>query len=79
MFPGSVYAELLDTLVFGNDGSEAAHETSATLPDFKTGGLGEPSRRLLPGGAQSRQGGVMKFVVRVAKVGPRTTVVVLME
>ena len=65
ILPGLVSADLLDTIVFGNDASEAAHDTSATLSDLKAGGLGEPARRLLPGGSQPWQGGVLKFTVRV--------------
>jgi hypothetical protein len=65
ILPGIARAELLDTLVFGSDASETAHETSAEHSDFKTGGLGEPSRRLLPGGPTAWQGGVLKFIVRV--------------
>ena len=63
--PGLLSAELLDTLVFGNDASEAAHEIVPALSDFKPGGLGEPSRRLLPGGELPWQGGILKFIVRV--------------
>jgi hypothetical protein len=58
-------AEILDTLVFGNDASETGHELSATASDCKSGGLGESSRRLLPGGVPAWQGGVLKFNVRV--------------
>ncbi len=65
VLPGLVSAELLDTLVFGNSASEASHETSATLCDVHRGGLGEPSRRLLPGGTLPWQGGVLKFTIRV--------------
>ena len=61
--PGS--AEPLDTLVFGDAGSEAAHGMSATLSRVEAGGLGESSRRLLPGGPRPWQGGVLKFVVKV--------------
>ncbi|MEY3896028.1 MAG: hypothetical protein RLZZ214_1548 [Verrucomicrobiota bacterium] len=62
---GSVSAEILDTLVFGNDASESQHDLSAKLSDFKSGGLGESSRRLLPGSDPAWQGGILKFVVRV--------------
>ena len=65
ILPRFLSAELLDTLIFGNDGSEAAHEITATLSDFKSGGLGEPSRRLLPGGPLPWQGGTLKFAVRI--------------
>lgn len=66
--PGLVSAELLDTLVFGNEASEATHQASASLSESKAGGLGEPSRRLLPGGELPWQGGVLKFVVQVDPV-----------
>ena len=65
---GATSAELVDTLVFGNDASEAAHQLSADLSEAKAGGLGEPSRRLLPGGTLPWQGGMLKFVVRVDPV-----------
>jgi hypothetical protein len=65
LLPGLVSAEIVDTLVFGNDASEAVHETTATFSDFKSGGLGEPARRLLPGGELPWQGGVLKFAVKV--------------
>lgn len=63
--PGLVSASLVDTLVFGNDASESTHELSADLSDAKAGGLGESSRRLLPGGALPWQGGVLKFIVKI--------------
>jgi hypothetical protein len=56
---------LLDTLEFGNDSSETAHSLSAVHSDFAVGGLGEASRRLLPGGAEPWQGGILRFSVRV--------------
>ncbi|MEO5914790.1 MAG: hypothetical protein ABIS50_11185 [Luteolibacter sp.] len=65
LLPGFLSAEILDTLSFGNDASESLHELSATFSDFKPGGLGEPARRLLPGGELAWQGGILKFVVRV--------------
>ncbi len=58
-------AELLDTIVFGDKASEAAHGFSAALSDVRTGGLGEASRRLLSGGDPSWQGGALKFSIRV--------------
>jgi hypothetical protein len=65
LLPGPVSAQSVDTLVFGNEASEAAHQLSADLSDAKAGGLGEPSRRLLPGGPLPWQGGVLKFTVQV--------------
>lgn len=68
LFPGHLSAEILDTLSFGNDASETQHDLTAKLSDFKSGGLGEPARRLLPGGDAAWQGGVLKFTVRVDPV-----------
>lgn len=65
ILPCLASAPPLDTLVFGNDASENDHGMSATVSETKPGGLGEPSRRLLPGGAQAWQGGMLKFTVRV--------------
>ncbi len=65
LFPGPLAAEILDTLSFDNDASESQHNLTARLSDFRSGGLGEPARRLLPGGETAWQGGVLKFTVRV--------------
>lgn len=62
---GTARGELLDTLVFGNDSSEASHNLAAGHSDFAAGGLGESSRRLLPGGAEPWQGGILRFAMRV--------------
>lgn len=62
---GLLRASLLDTVVFGNDASETAHDLQAEHSDFASGGLGESSRRLLPGGAEPWQGGTLRFTVRV--------------
>ena len=58
-------AEVIDTLVFGDDASETAHRLAAEFSKAEAGGLGQPARVLLPGGPTPWQGGVMKFVVRV--------------
>lgn len=63
--PGVLSAEILDTLSFGNDDSESAHELAATFSDAESGGLGEPARRLLPGGDAAWKGGILKFTVKV--------------
>ena len=65
LFPGVLSADLLDTLAFGDSSSESAHQLSSALSDLKPGGLGETSRRLLPGGELAWQGGILKFTVRV--------------
>ena len=57
-------ASLLDTVIFGNDASEAAHEVDAPKSKVAQGGLGEPARTLLPEGG-SWKGGVMKFLIKV--------------
>jgi hypothetical protein len=58
-------AEPLDTLSFGDSASEAAHGVVATLSDIRPGGLGEPSRRLLPGGSDPWRGGTLRFRAKV--------------
>jgi len=63
--PDAARGGLLDTLVFGNDASETSHELVAEHSDCAAGGLGEPSRRLLPGNPADWQGGTLKFRVRV--------------
>src|ERR1035437_2180313 len=65
ILPGLASSETLDTLVFGNDASEAAQATNAEHSDRMPGGLGEPARHLLPGGASAWQGGTLKFILRV--------------
>lgn len=65
IIPLSATAERLDTLVFGSEVSEKSHELSATLSDVTPGGLGFAARRLLPGGAEAWQGGVIKFTMFV--------------
>ncbi len=68
LVPGLCAAEITDTLVFGNEASEAAHELAAEKSDCVAGGLGEPARRLLPGAEGAWQGGMLKFTVRVDPV-----------
>jgi hypothetical protein len=58
-------AEPLDTLTFGDTASESSHALVATLSDVQPGGLGEPSRRLLPGGSEPWRGGTLKFIAKV--------------
>jgi hypothetical protein len=65
LLPVLLTAEILGTLSFGNDALESLDNLSSTHSDFKSGGRGEPSRRLLPGGDLAWQGGVVKFIVRV--------------
>jgi hypothetical protein len=55
----------LDTFTFGEPASESAHGLVATLSDTAPGGLGEPTRRLLPGGSEPWRGGTLKFTAKV--------------
>jgi hypothetical protein len=65
LFSSAAGGGLIDTLVFGNDASESIHELAAEHSDCAAGGLGEPSRRLLPGGPAEWQGGTLRFLVGV--------------
>ena len=65
LLPVLLNAEILDTFSFWNDVLESLDNLSSTHSDFKSGGRGEPSRRLFPGGDVAWQGGVVKFIVRV--------------
>lgn len=58
-------ASPLDSLSFGDPASESAHGLVATLSDTAPGGLGEPARRLLPGGAEPWRGGMLRFTAKV--------------
>lgn len=58
-------AEPLDTLTFGDSASESAHGLVGTLSETRSGGLGESSRRLLPGGTEPWQGGTLRFKAKV--------------
>ena len=58
-------AEPLDTLTFGDPVSESAHSLVSTLSDTRPGGLGEPTRRLLPGGSDPWRGGTLRFRAKV--------------
>lgn len=59
------HPEILDTLVFGDSASESGHRVAAEQSESSTGLLGEPCRRLLPGGGKPWQGGVLKFTLKV--------------
>lgn len=58
-------AEISDELVFGNEESEKKHGLVAERSEIVVGGLGEPCRRLLPGGERTWEGGVLRFKIRV--------------
>lgn len=57
----SASAGIVDTLVFGEEASESAHLAVGVLWDRTSGGLGEPCRRLLPGGEAPWRGGSVRF------------------
>lgn len=65
LLPGLAFADLLDSLVLGNESSESAHRASADHSGVVVGGLGEKARRLMPGGALPWQGGALKFSLKV--------------
>lgn len=58
------HAEVADTLRLGDAASESAHGLVATSSDVAKGGLGEPSRRLLPLQPVGDYGGNVKFTVK---------------
>jgi hypothetical protein len=72
LLPVLLNAEILDTFSFWNDALESLDNLSSTHSDFKSGGRGEPSRRLYPGGDVAWQGGGMKFIVRVDPPKPNS-------
>ncbi len=55
----------VDTLAFGEAGSETAHHLVTERSEVISGGLGEPARRLLPPINSSWAGGTLKFKLRV--------------
>ncbi|GAB2961336.1 hypothetical protein GCM10023080_022040 [Streptomyces pseudoechinosporeus] len=59
----------LDSVVFGDAKSEAAHHLTATLSDTVTGGLGQSARVLNPTQPASYWGGTLKFDVSVSPTG----------
>ncbi|MEZ0273791.1 MAG: hypothetical protein ACAH88_02710, partial [Roseimicrobium sp.] len=57
---------LLDCLIPGDAASEAAHQCSAKKSEVVSGALGQPARRLLPGGGESFwEGGSLGFIMKV--------------
>ncbi|WP_167444358.1 twin-arginine translocation signal domain-containing protein [Streptomyces diastatochromogenes] len=61
--------EPLDIVVFGDAGSESAHQLAATLSDTVTGGLGQSARVLNPGDPAAYWGGTLTFDVAVSPTG----------
>jgi hypothetical protein len=68
--PEPAEATPLDTLVLGLPESESAHHLVAAHSETMTGGLGEPARRLLPGGAHEWEGGTLHFTMAVSPDQP---------
>jgi|GEM_PF-2318428 len=55
----------LDTLIFGNSGSEAAHGMTSSLSESYTGDLGQTARRFLPKNPVDYYGGSATFTIQV--------------
>ena len=55
----------IDMVMFGDSASEATHDIAAEFTETITGGLGEPARRLLPGGPFPWQGGSIAWNMKV--------------
>jgi hypothetical protein len=55
----------VDSLTLGDPAAEAAHGLDADRSDVVTGGLGQPARRLLPGGSPPWAGGRIQFTLKV--------------
>ena len=56
---------LLDTIIFGDAGSETNHALTADHSQLITGGLGDPARILLPKTDPAWAGGQLAFTLRV--------------
>ena len=61
-------AQTLDTVAFGNTGSESAHSLNYTYSAMFTGAFGQAARQLLPKPAIDVYGGEMTFVMAVDPV-----------
>lgn len=55
----------LDSLCFGDPGSESGHAMTATRSEIIQGGLGQSARRLLPGGPMAWEGGSLEWSMKV--------------
>jgi hypothetical protein len=66
IFSVQVFAQsLIDTLIFGNSGSENSHSVKAEYSEIVKGALGEPARRLLPIDKADWQGGKIAFKLKI--------------
>jgi len=68
--PPAFAGGILDTLVFGDAGSERAHAVAGDHFETVSGLLGEPARRLLPAQAGDWRGGNMTFTLKVSPDAP---------
>lgn len=64
----SLHAAPLDTVIFGDAASEAAHALVAPSTEILTGALGQPARRALPLSPVDIYGGSLSFTVNVDPV-----------
>jgi hypothetical protein len=60
---------LLDTVVFGDELSEASHQLTSSLSDVAVGALGQPARVFNPPATSGYWGGSAAFVVKCAPAG----------
>lgn len=67
--PASAGAGPLDTVIFGDSASEAAHKVTATGSDTVTGGLNQPARVLNPTAPASYWGGTLTFTLACNPTG----------
>jgi hypothetical protein len=58
-------AVALDSVILGDASSERMHQVTSEQCEVIRGGLGEPARRLLPGGPVSFEGGTVSFTLKV--------------
>ena len=56
---------LLDDFTLGDAAAEAKHQLNADKSEVVRGAMGQPARRLLPGGAQVWEGGRVSFTMKV--------------
>ncbi|GAA5210945.1 Tat pathway signal protein [Streptomyces thinghirensis] len=63
--PLAAQGPALDTLVFGDDASETAHDLAATNSESLAGGLGQSARRFLPTEPAGTWGGNASFAMNV--------------
>jgi hypothetical protein len=61
---------IVDSIAFGDAGSERSHSFSSTRSETIRGGLGEPARRLLPLQPESWEGGRVAFTLKIDPAKP---------